>query len=81
MTTSVASSRFETYSYTKEQLLLIMDDKNSKNTKKANEAAVRLFEREASSIIAFLRPVNCIVDELPSNICILQSKLQLITKK
>ena len=25
----------------------------------------------ASSIIAFLRPVNCIVDSLPSNICIL----------
>ena len=24
---------------------------------------------EAESIIAFLRPVNCIVDELPSNIC------------
>ena len=44
MTTSAASSRFETYSYTKEQLLLFMDDKNSKNTKKANEAAVRLFE-------------------------------------
>ena len=43
MTTSAASSRFETY--TKEQLLVIMDDKDSKNTKKANEAAVRLFER------------------------------------
>ena len=24
---------------------------------------------EAESIIAFLRPVNCIVDELPFNIC------------
>ena len=24
---------------------------------------------EAESIIAFLRPVNCIVDELPSNSC------------
>ena len=24
---------------------------------------------EAESIIAFLTPVNCIVDELPSNIC------------
>ena len=24
---------------------------------------------EAESIIAFLSPVNCIVDELPSNIC------------
>ena len=43
MTTSAASSRFETY--TKEQLLVIMDDKDSKSTKKANEAAVRLFER------------------------------------
>ena len=41
--TSAASSRFETY--TKEQLLVIMDDKDSKNTKKANDAAVRLFER------------------------------------
>ena len=26
---------------------------------------------EAESIIAFLRPVNCIVDSPPSNICIL----------
>ena len=26
---------------------------------------------EVESIIAFLRPVNCIVDELPSNICIM----------
>ena len=161
MTTSAATSRFETYSYTKEQLLLIMDDKNSKNTKKANEAAVRLFERFlvekgwrsetasatlqaqpidwislsrqelclaeilwdlfismrlsifylymciyniatvgwqlvhyavygtkksdnglgfASSIIAFLRPVNCIVDSPPSNICIMIESLESIKK-
>ena len=26
-------------------------------------------EAKAESIIAFLRPVNCIVDELPSNSC------------
>ena len=32
----------------------------------------------ASSIIAFLHPVNCIVDSPPSNICILLNNLNLL---
>ena len=84
MTTSAASSRFETY--TKEQLLYFYGIANILliyvyniatvgwqlvhytvyGTKKSDNG--RGF---ASSIIAFLRPVNCIVDSPPSNICII----------
>ena len=85
MTTSAASSRFETY--TKEQLLYFYGIVNILliyvyniatvgwqlvhytvyGTKKSDNAGLGF----ASSIIAFLRPVNCIVDSPPSNICII----------
>ena len=84
MTTSAASSRVETY--TKEQLLYFYGIVNILLIYVYNIATVgwqlvhyTVYGTKksdnglgfASSIIAFLRPVNCIVDSPPSNICIM----------
>ena len=87
MTTSAGSSRFETY--TKEQLLYFYGIVNILLIYVYNIATVgwQLIHYTvygtkksdnglgfASSIIAFLRPVNCIMDLPPSNICIIMTR-------